>query len=158
MPLDERAVIVEDMLSIYLHTVPEKMLKGYLRHLPAKEIPTDLLRRAVTRCIEHGQQSRKPSIFDIHRAAAELRGQQRQQEEDPTPLRPECKKVVHRTPHGKLLCCREEGHHGDCEVWFDHGGPHPDDAETITRLLQPRDRKRKARGFVGLFEEEEIPF
>ena len=157
--LDERFRIIYEMFGIYMNNVPECRVKGYLRHLPAKEIPTDVLRAACVGCVEHGGQRGVPTPAEIRRRAGEL-GVKRLQTEvsaDVIPLHAECKRTVHETPHGKLICCREGGHvGGSCEPWFNYGGPQPSDAAVIRGLIGVGSAVVPIRPLEGEYEEPVI--
>ena len=148
--LDPRFRIIDEMMGLYMQNVSEKRVHGYLRHL--KDIETDVLRGACAGCVEHGSQRGAPTVAEIRRRVGEL-GARRRQEEGPAdviPLHPECKRTVHETRYGRLLCCREEGHIGSCEAWFHAGGPRPEDAEAIWKLTS-------RRGNVVRLEDYEEP-
>ena len=157
--LDERFRIIDEMMGLYMQNVSESRVKGYLRHLPANEIPTDILRAAVAGCIEHGSQRGAPTVAEVRRRAGEL-GTRRLHTEvsaDVIPLHPECKRVVHETPHGPLLCCREGGHvGGSCEPWFNYGGPQPGDAAVIRGLIGAGGAVVPIRPLEGEYEEPVI--
>ena len=154
--LDPRTQIIEEMLGLYAQKVPEQRVKGYLRHL--KDIGTDALRAACAGCIEHGSQRGAPTVAEIRRRAAEIGTRRRdsEPEEELQAAYRECKRVVSKTRYGKLLCCREEGHWGDCEAWFDRDGPQPEDAETIAGLAAAEGKTGSLQEPEGLLED--IPF
>jgi hypothetical protein len=134
--LDERFRTVEEMLQLYSQSVPEQRVKGFLRHL--QKIPTEKLKLACAGCVEHGSQRGAPTVAEIIRRAMEVgtRRSSFDETDDEGPRYRECKRVVHATRFGKLLCCCEEGHMGECRVWFDHNGLQAEDAEVIRRLME----------------------
>ncbi len=152
--LDERFKIIDEMFAVYMNNVPERRVRLYLKRLPPEKIDTDRLRTAVAGCVDNGTQRGVPTIAEILRRAVEV-GSRRSSFADPEEAQlpyPECKKLVHQTRHGKLLCCREEGHGGDCEVRF---GPQrwDGDAEVIRRLCAVEGKEVSTD---NLFED--IPF
>jgi hypothetical protein len=152
--LDERFRIIDEMFAVYMNNVPERRVKLYLRRLPPEKIDTDRLRTAVAGCIDNGNQRGVPTVAEILRRAVEV-GVRRSAFAEPEEVQPtirECKKLVHQTRFGKLLCCREEGHALECEVRF---GPQrwDGDAAVIRRLCAAEGEKVKTE---NLFED--IPF
>ena len=158
MSFDPRTEIIDEMLAMYLTKVPERMLKGYLRHL--RDIETDTLRAAVAGCIEQGQSGRRPTPFDIRERAKDLKQRRSNfdHEEASKPSYRECRKAIYSTVFGRLLCCREEGHDGQCEAWFRASGSRSEDQEIIQALLGGRRHTRESREFKELIDSDQIPF
>jgi len=150
--------IIDEMLALFVQNPGEKQIKGYLRHL--EDIPTDTLRAAVAGCIECGQRG-KPTVAEIRRRVAEAgaRRMDFSHEHDEKPRYVECRKRLHRTAFGNLICCKPRGHEGDCRTWFDHRGPQPGDDLIIRGLLEKSERvnrRKAAGGFRRLIDGEAI--
>ncbi len=150
--LDERFRIIYDMMGLFMQNVNEDRVKGYLRHL--KPVPTDRLRAACAGCVEHGSQRGAPTVAEILRRAGDLGTRRLMEAVEPSgPGYVECKKVVHKTRYGPLLCCREEGHMSECEVWFYRNGPQAGDIDTIAKLKAAEGKVVPLRQPDALLEE-----
>ena len=156
MPSNPRMQIIEEMMQERVQSVSAERVAVYYKRL--EDIPEDMLRAACVGLTENSQQRGVPTVAEIRRRAGELASRRTtfvESEEAPSPRR-ECKKLVHQTRFGKLLCCREEGHSGDCEAWFSHDGPQPGDADTVRRLVEAKGKVVSLRQPDELLED--IPF
>jgi hypothetical protein len=153
MPTNPRLEIIHEMMQTFVQAVSAERAAAYYKRL--EDVSEDVLRAACVGCVEQGQQRGMPTVAEIRRRANEISSSRSalSELEDPTPRHRECRKAIHHTRFGSLLCCREEGHIGDCEAWFSREGVQPADAEGIAQLVRLGD------GAGPLADElEEIPF
>ena len=68
--LDERSVIVTEMMQTFVQQVSPERVVAYLKHLDG--IGTDTLRAACAGAVEAGQQRGIPTVADIRRRAGEI--------------------------------------------------------------------------------------
>ena len=139
MPGNPRMQIIEEMMQERVQSVSAERVAVYYKRL--EDIPEDILRAACIGATENMQRGGVPTVAEIRARAGKL-GRRTigvlEPEGNVIPLHPECKRTVHETRYGPLLCCREEGHIGSCEAWFHAGGPQPEDAEAIWKLTGRR--------------------